>query len=445
MAKDVESVQLRGLIAQVARAQNKSMSDVTRFDLRALLVAGGYNAPAPPSLQPAILAALKSGPYPTHGPGKITQFSFEFWFNYFFKELPSAELLKFAPHVINDDGTLRGEAQIPNKKVLFAQMLALGFQQFRATDHLTASEIQAHAALDGRNELQREQVNILFRGDGRKWREVQQHQGTMPQTRIQFLRHERNIDKDWHPFNLRGDVVWVRNGEVNRDNCLFSAVSVTPQFGVATKFPLLGDLLGTNPGAAGHAVVTVKDRGAAVAAPVVALSKFQQAQQKFGQVNPQGDKNERRLVASQTNVYVVRTVGAYNTQLYQRDAPFPEYASDNLSWSDHLVWLSVTRIHYDVVDGNAGHQIVINDHRWLQDDGVIRAALLGPNSLAKLQAFVADIVKRGAKENGGIPYTPPGVLPPNFEIVKIHDAFIAGRGKVIPEKMAIPGAFALKH
>ena len=396
-------------MAQIARLKNKSLDNVDRFELNKLLKSKGFDPLTATETTP-IKDALKNGPYPTLG---MVMYSFEYWFNYFYKELPSAELLVVALNVINDDGSLRTEAQVPDKDGLFQKMLRLGFRRFEAGDHLTASEIQTHAATD--NPLQRD-VNILFRGDSRLPDQIKT-QGTMPQTQVDYLRRTRGMNQPWHPFRNTGNAVWVRNGEVNKDNCLFSAVSVTPQFAVATKFPLLNGLLGESPELVGHAVVVVRDLAGANAN--LALSAFARARQKFSQPAAPIERNVT-LLASKTSIYAVIMRGAYNTQKYQGDAAFPEYASDNLDWGDHLIWFSITRVHFSQ-DANHGHLIIINDHKILHPVDAIKAALLGPNSWQALQAFVDDIVRRGTKGHdgtGGIAYTPPGVQPP-FEIVRV--------------------------
>ncbi len=410
---------LRGVMARLSRAPGKTFDGLSRFDVNKELRVLGFDPLVGTEIAP-IKAALKKGPYPTHGPGALAPFSFEYWFNYFFAELPDGAKMEVAAQIINDDGTLRTEAQVPNKIALFQKMARLGFRQFQAADHLSAQQIQMHAAVD--NPLQRE-VAILFRGDSRKPEQIAT-QGTKPQTQVAFLHDTRNMNRPWHPFLNAGNAVWVRNGEVNKDNCLFSAVSVTPQFYVATKFPLLDGLMGESPQSVGHALVQVRDLPGHQAAP--ALGRVAAARQAFSSPAPVRAERTEKLRASRTSIYGVAMRGAYNTQKYQLDAPFPEYASDNLVWADHLVWFSVTRIHFGT-GGNDGHLIVIDDHRFLQDRAVIEAAVMGQASYAALQRFVADIVSRGSLRSGvgGIVYTPPGVQPP-FEIVRVRDQFIGG-------------------
>ena len=68
------------------------------------------------------------------------------------------------------------------------------------------------------------------------------------------------MDQDWHPFNTLGIKVFFRKGS-NTDNCLFTAISVTPEFYTATKFPLQDELRATNPSALGTATVEVIPQG----------------------------------------------------------------------------------------------------------------------------------------------------------------------------------------
>jgi len=444
MPNPYTKAQLRGVMAKIARAQNKSLSSVSTFEVNKELKAQNF-VPLPPRSTDMkdVLEELRHGPYPT-ARNLMTQFSFEYWFNYFCKEMPTAgndnPQLKMAANIINDDGTFRTENQVPNKPQLFQEMLRQGFRQFVAGDHLTAQQVLAHAALDPKNDLQRQNINVLFRGDGRGPDRIRQDDGTRPQSQIDQLRIDRGMTKDWHPFRTQGNVVWLRNGD-NKDNCLFSAVSVTPQFYVATKFPLLNDLLGSNPDAVGHAIVVVRDRNnSAPPSTDTFQDRLQAARNRFSNPAPESQEKAVTLAASKTNLYGVVMRGVYNTQAFQVGSTFPEYASDDLSWADHLVYFSVTRIHFGSGDANAGHLILVNEYRWLQPEAFISQVLVGPGAYAHLRQFVEDIYSRGklTGENGGIIYTPPGVPPPDYEIVRIRESFVAGRGK--PQSLAAAAA-----
>jgi hypothetical protein len=423
---------LRGIYAALVRDGQPSPAVYSVKNYLNAHHAGVYNPPTGAEIK-QVEESLKKGPFPTAG---MVQFSFAYWYNYFFKELPNEKKVPFAVKVVNDDGTFRDEHSMLMEagnpkpwKAVFKEMLALGFKEFQVADKLTADEALAHAAGVEGNELQRQGVQVVFRGDGRKPDTIQWQRGTARQSKVEALRTERNMTQPWHPFNKEGNKVWVRNG-ANADNCLFSAVSITPQFGVATKFPLLDDLRGSNPAALGHSLVMVRPRGGPVTAPRGPAV----AQRYLAAVGRSDDGLEARtLLASQTNIYCVRLRDVYNTQNYQGDDAFPEYATTRISWMDHLVWFAVTRIHFNGLDGNAGHLVVITEHKWLQDPQILESVLLKQPGLGILRTFVKDVVTRGSLSNGsgGIVYTPPGIEPP-FDIVSIRELFIQGRPQSTP-------------
>ncbi len=371
---------------------------------------------------------LKKGPYPLAG---MVQFSFGYWYNYFFKELHDRHKLLYASYAINDDGSFRTEASVAEKpwKTIFKEMLDLGFKAFEAKDHLTAEQTMAHASSSADNVLQALQVKVLFRGDGRLPDMIQKQGGTARQSRVDVLRTERNMAQDWHPFRTEGNKIWVRNGS-NMDNCLFTAVSITPQFEVATKFPLLDDLRGSSPGSIGYTVAQVRPRDAGgQVVPHGGANVAQNYLAGVAQKKALVDTVEKRtLLASRTNVYCVRMRDVYNTQNYQVGSTFPEYATTRISWMDHYLWLAVTRVHFDALDGNKGHLIVITDHKWLQDQTLMSNVLLGANGVVQLRNFANDVIGRASLVGGvgGIAYTPPGIEPP-FDIVSISELFVPGR------------------
>ena len=444
--------ELRGIFVKLVRGGDASPSTWSINNaLKQAPYTGKYNPVRGDDIK-KIESSLKKGPFPTTG---LVEFSFGYWFNYFFKELPDTDKIRYAAYVVNDDGSFRNEQSVVEKpwKDIFNEMLNKGFKAFEAKDHLTANEVMTHASAVAKNELQQKQVQVAFRGDGRTPSTIQQQKGTSRQSKVEVLRQERNMTKPWHPYNDKGHKVWVRKG-FNADNCLFSTVSITPQFGVATKFPLLDDLRGSNPGAIGHSIVRVRPRNPS--APVAPQGSA--VSQKYLAATRQSDSDTymTSLLASQTNIYCVRLRDVYNTQNYQQGSIFPEYAVTRISWTDHLLWFGVTRIHFDELNGNAGHLIVITGHKWLQDSTLISNVLLNTAALGHLQQFTNDIVSRGSLINGvgGIVYTPPGVEAP-FDIVSVKELFIPGRPTIKPptdkafvrpqapkpNKLTIPDAF----
>jgi hypothetical protein len=349
---------------------------------------------------------------------QVVEFSFEYWYNYFFDELNDTNTrLRFAAWTVNDDGTFRGEATPPpgmTWRTIFEEMARLGFDAFPAPRHLSAEQALAESRAQG-DPLQSKGVRVAFRGDGRNADTVRQHIGTMRQSQVATLRAQRNMDRDWHPFS-HPQKVWFRKR--NADNCLFTAVSITPQFEIATKFPLLDEVRMTMPQLMGKAQVRVP----MTAKPGSAGERWLQAQQ--------GALESRQLTASKTYVYCVRLRDVYDTrgeQHERRAGAFHEYAVSHIPWPDHLLCFDVVRIHYSDVDGNAGHLIVITGHHWLHDSQLILRLLKGGGALATLQAFVKDVVSRGSLHagRGGIPYLPSGAAPP-FQIASVENPFMRG-------------------
>jgi hypothetical protein len=339
------------------------------------------------------------------------EFSFEYWFNYFYDEVSSpAQQLRFFLEVSPSENVYLPGSQIPDlkKKQLLEEMLNIGFMAYPTASRLSADEMfesmrsKAGPPAKAGYDLQDQGVRVVFRGDGRTPDLIQRVDGTKPQTRVDPLKASRNFDKAWHPWNdvNRANRVYFRKGP-NQDNCLFSAISVTPNFEVATKFPLLNELRSTNPAALGTAFVEVTDRKAAAPGrgPQAHVTTLKQ---KF-----EGTK----LLCSRTNIYVVKMKGGWNTEAYQADA-FPERAFENLRWVHHYAILKVIRVHYSD-DMNEGHLIVVEDLEWLQPVADLKRQL-GDAPLATLQKYLSKIQNQGrlAGGIGGIHYVPPGVEPP---------------------------------
>ena len=341
----------------------------------------------------------------------VAEFSFEYWFNYFYDEVPGrADQEKYFLQISPSESTYLRANQVPDpkKKQLLEEMMNLGFMAYPTANRLGADEMfesmrsKVGPPAKAGYELQDLGVRVVFRGDGRSPDQIQRVDGTKPQTRVPGLASSRNFDKAWHPWNdvNRANRVYYRKGP-NQDNCLFSAISVTPNFEVATKFPLLNELRATNPGALGTAYVEVTDRQAAAPAGGSG-ARVAQLKQKF-----EGTK----LLCSRTNIYVVKLKGGWNTEAYQADA-FPERAFENLRWVHHYAILKVIRVHYSD-DMNEGHLIVVEDLEWLQPVADLMRQL-GVAPLATLQKYLSKIQNQGrlAGGSGGIHYVPPGVQPP---------------------------------
>lgn len=460
MPVDVDESLLRGAMMVVSRKTQKGLYNLGLWDVNNYFTTnfpGEFNKVTKNALESA-WSALRKGPYPITGPQKVREYSFEYWYNYFCREVRDDQVTRFMLAVVKDNGDFRKEEEVHYKRALFADMLQLGFKSFTPADALTAQGLFTHMLTNNENELQRNlQLNLLFRGDGREPERIMADTGTVPQTRIQKLRIDRNMEHEWHPFSRQqwANKVWFRNGK-NTDNCLFSAVSVTPQFLTATKFPMLDDLVTSNPGAIGSAVAVCRrvPSGAPVAAPgqgTVASMKQQfnayaNAKQDYDRTHLAAvDRPEKTLLASRTQIYLIRGGAVFNTQKLQFGASeFPEYAMEHISWADHLACLWVIRIHYSKDDANKGHLIVIDKWRWLHDDNSLRL-ILGDQGFPLLSQYLEGLYNRGKLTRdglGGIPYLagiPIADIPAspiftldneNWQIERIKDPYLSARGGI---------------
>jgi hypothetical protein len=355
-------------------------------------------------------AIPEKNPYPNH-----VEYSFEYWFNYFYDELNATQKRAFYLQISPAPGTLRTAAHIPDgeKRTLLDGMMNLGFRAYEENEKMTADAMFASL----KSLLRPEPSRVMFRGDSREPAMIKQHMGTKPQTRLAHLHADRNFDKPWHPWNdiTRRNKVYFRNGDVNQDNCLFSAISVTPEFYIATKFPMM------------HQVTLGKALVEVAMAPTVDASRVRSLVSQFNA----GATKQMTLPCSRTNIYAVKVKKGWNTQEFQRD-PFPERAYENLRWIDHFAIVKVIRIHYGD-DSNKGHLTVIDSWKLLPDntsyESNIRASMkkltvANPTAVnvltQQLRNFLTETAQecRLLNEIGGHPYLPEGVTAP-FTIKKV--------------------------
>lgn len=339
-------------------------------------------------------------------PLPVEEFSWKYWFNYFYDNVDVLEQLQFFVEISPSEGVYRLETDIPEdeKKRLLLNMMDRGFVSYPLQDRLSSEEMfdsmRASGMANKGYELQNLGVKVVFRGDGRSPNAIKAVDGTKPQTRILALRLKCNFDKTWHPWNeaIRGNLVYFRKGN-NNDNCLFTAISVTPNFDVATKFPLLADLKATKPEAIGSAVIVARPKTGSASVVANLAQKF--------------ENREANVLASRANIYVVKVKGGWNTETLQKGDAFPERAFENLRWSHHFAFFKVIRVHYGK-DMNDGHLIVVEDFKWLQDFEFIKNSIgaLAFGELSKILNGLSQKGKLDAGGVGGIHYVPPGVTPP---------------------------------
>lgn len=346
--------------------------------------------------------------------GSFSEGSFEFWFNYFWAELTkTADKEKVYAQIPKDkDGNLIPPILMETnvKKKLLEMMLKIGFEEFTIGEKLDPEVLFAEAK-KSKGTVQTEGVRVLFRGDARKPEEIERHGGTLPRSRVFGQKNALGMNELWHPWRpLRaGNKVYYRKG-FNADNCLNTAVSVTYELPVATKFPLLNEMKPTEVGTAIVELETpVKVGGSSVSDRIKFFS----------------NQNGVKLKASKTTIYAVKMTGGWNTQGRQlRDlaGTFPEFAVDQIPFTYHLAVLYVIRIHFGE-DMNDGHLIVVTDWKFIQPKHLLDKLLLLPKHTASLEKYLKDFCAPGKgmllpNGFGGVPYR-TDQTPAGFGIKKV--------------------------
>ncbi len=336
----------------------------------------------------------------------IKKYGFEWWANYFYQEANGPDKKAFYMQMYNADRTLKDPYNSKSLakdedawKQILLQMLAKGFtaypDAYKKVDDVLFPPLQGNQLL-----------RLGFRGELRQPMQVKQHNGCMPKAQIESVRKDMGMSHGWHPFSdgaIRSKV-YYRKG--NGDNCLYSAVSVTHDFATATKFPMIDDLYKDAPDAIGTA--TVKAFGLA--------SKVDQLRQKFGAVaasQPKPKANEaqvRLLKCVRMNVYLFRVRGnTYDTKAYQAknyNSEFEERAMEKTPWGDFLARVMIDRIHFGE-EANDGHVNVVHGYELLHTNEDLLKLFGGgaaaADALAKLKAYLTDLVDQGAWRPGGAP------------------------------------------
>jgi hypothetical protein len=346
------------------------------------------------------------------------KFSFEWWFNQFWRECPDQDRRAFYIEMLNPDGTPKKPSMSDvQKRDILGRMLRSGFTEFTG-DYLENDDITLPGIRSGPN-----RVYVAFRGDFRTPNEVRVHEGTYAKASLPVLRNSMNMSQPWHPFSDPATRMKLYFRKWNADNCLFTVVSVAEDFATATKFPLMCDMENWQ---FGTAVVTARG--------YVAGEDVRNLAARFGSTVPaparSGGSTQKILKASRNNVYVVKTGTAYNTRRMQdagpAGSPFPERAVRGIPWSHHLARIRIDRIHYGK-DSNEGHLIVVRGFDWLHDHVTLARTLGSSAAVGVLDGFLTDILQRGSLTGGqgGISFKTEA-SDPAIEIEKVISIDLQG-------------------
>jgi hypothetical protein len=246
---------------------------------------------------------------------------------------------------------------------------------------------------------------------------VQLHNGCKSRALVEPLKKAMGMNELWHPFSDPGAAskAYFRKG-FNKDNCLFTTVSVATDFMTASKFPLLADLMKDEPDAVGTATVIAKGL----------VSNVKSMAAKFGGqilstkgVVPKGGvaypepkpstKGEVRLLKCvRMNVYLFRVDQMWNTEAKQSSLgakEFPERAAAEIPWANFIARVRCDRIQFGE-DSNDGHQLIVQGYDFLHPVDYLKQRL-GVLGFNQIDAFLKKMLQDGMLRpdgSGGIRY-----------------------------------------
>ncbi len=339
--------------------------------------------------------------------------SFGFWFNYLWEEARQAPDLSEGDKgrlcdafftVLEPFATgfrpVRGldAMSADHKRTVLTTLLVHGFKRvpLSGTINVGAAGVRVDRAAEGAGiflkimeygtEGAKRYVRLGFRADSRSYETLVKQGGFHARARSQRdpVYAKFGLDQPWNPLSLEvyAQSLFLRKG-VNRDNCLYTVVSVAKELAEILPYPLLSDASLFPLGQKSLKDWTAQDDAAAAAH----WFKAKAVRNKDGVVDH---------LQTEICVYVVRVddVLAFNTEKWQRDTggknPFPEAAVDKININAVLAELKLRRKHFwdETPDGKgslAFYDFDVIAARLLpsKDD---QQATYGPNFPGQLEA-----------------------------------------------------------
>lgn len=201
------------------------------------------------------------------------EFDYGWWYRYFWKEVKGAnaadaefkkliDMIYDDPQTVIPPGTLPGprrtlldqaglavlnnapavrDTDFGRKRRILGQLLKMGFREMQPTlIYRSPDDTQKFFSLQIRHVAQpggRACLSFGFRGEGRPFATVIQHQGAQNRVDLGLC----NMNQPWHPFSERavGGKMYFR--KTSGDNCLYSVTSVASDPEVNVGFPLIED------------------------------------------------------------------------------------------------------------------------------------------------------------------------------------------------------------
>lgn len=340
--------------------------------------------------------------------------TFEGWFNYLFADCTNADRKKYYELVLTPEGALKppyndASNHAVRKKVL-TEMLKAGFEEYTGAKFFGSGDDllkPLKGTVDG--------IRVGFRGELRPPAMVQLHNGCKSRALVEPLKASMGMNEPWHPFSEPGasSKAYFRKG-FNKDNCLFTTVSVATDFMTASKFPLLADLRKDEPDAIGTATVIAKGLTSSVKAMAAKMEaqisgiKGIKVQSPLQAPGPSVKGEVRLLHCVRMNVYIFRVDKLWNTEAKQSslNAPqFPERAASEIPFSNFIARVRCDRIQFGE-DSNDGHQLIIQGYDLLHTPTFLKKRL-GDIGFSQIEAFLKKMVQDGMLRpdgTGGIRY-----------------------------------------
>ena len=215
---------------------------------------------------------------------------FKVWFNYFSLEVPWSELrqnqlanvknfmsLIYKEHekkIQNDTNQQKKfltEPGLPNfehssyddknedKEKILKQLLDWGFKTSKSMGQLQSlADVFKETGLEGVQkifphaiETKQGAVALVYRGDSRKFSDLKDHKGFLAKVDVAPTKNRQygiwNQHAPWNPFHRKeiNSPLYFRKGK--KDNCIYTAVSVAPDWQLALGYPMVRGSIYTYP------------------------------------------------------------------------------------------------------------------------------------------------------------------------------------------------------
>lgn len=325
-----------------------------------------------------------NAPYPSK-----VEYDKGWWFNYFWAEartqharitaLRSVYRQAFQPDPIptlqNATAIQSGQVKLVPKDLTDAEMkqvlerlLLIGFKAMELTPHyiVDASTVLANEVRVGMMRLAKiENVRFAYRGEQRDVETLCKHAANDSiATKSKVIALGMNSNQPWHPFSdpYFRNRHYFRLGAV--DNCLHSVISITDQFYVATKFPLLND---ANIYPMPADVRRYIQDGGVATGPINNQDWWQTRKAKvfLGHFTKSGKAVPMFWTENTLYIFKFRDADTvFSTQAYQKalsDQNFPEQAVAQIPLDNYLAAIRLRRVHHGMDHTAQGHTAFVQD------------------------------------------------------------------------------------